>query len=185
LDGAHGINDDWKVLYTAEYAKQDDYKDGLSKIDAHYLKFGGGAQYQSWYARIDHEVLSSNRGRDGSLYAFQTPLGTNHLFQGWADLLVVTPNEGIKDTFLSFGGKVQGIQLLGEYHWIKSDKDFTTPAGPGTGDRYGKELNLSVAYTWNKWMGKLEYADFQEDDKYNAARKFDTEKIWATVMYTF
>ncbi|MDR2219673.1 MAG: alginate export family protein, partial [Methylobacillus sp.] len=40
LDGAHGINDDWKVLYTAEYAKQDDYKDGLSKIDAHYLKFG-------------------------------------------------------------------------------------------------------------------------------------------------
>ena len=180
-DGAHAVNPDWKVLYTAEYAKQDDYRDGNDNIDAHYLKLGGGAQFGTWYARVDHEVLSSNDGRS----AFQTPLGTNHLFQGWADLFLVTPNQGIKDTFVSFGGKVMDVQLTGEYHWINSDEDFTTPAGAGTGDRYGKELDLAAAYTYRKWMGKVEYARFQEDDVYSAARKRDTEKLWLTVMYSF
>jgi len=184
LDGARVINPDWKVLYTAEYAKQDDYKDGNDNIDSHYLRLGGGAMYGTWYARIDHEILSSNDG----LSAFQTPLGTNHLFQGWADLFLTTPNAGIKDTFVSFGGKVFDIALSGEYHVFKSDEDFTTPSGAGTGDKYGTELDLAAAYSYKKWMGKVEYAKFNEDDLLGATaatRKRDTEKLWLTVMYTF
>ncbi|HSI95525.1 MAG TPA: alginate export family protein [Methylophilaceae bacterium] len=185
-DGTHIINPDWKVLYTAEYAKQDDYKDGNDNIDSHYLKLGGGAMYGTWYARIDHEILSSNDG----LSAFQTPLGTNHLFQGWVDQFLVTPNAGIKDTFASFGGKVFGVALSGEYHIFKSDEDFTTPSGVGTGDKYGTELDLAAAYTYQKWMGKVEYGRFREDDELGATlaattRKRDTEKLWLTVMYTF
>lgn len=184
LDGTRVINPDWKVLYTAEYAKQDDYKDGNDNIDSHYLRLGGGAMYGTWYARIDHEILSSNDG----LSAFQTPLGTNHLFQGWADQFLVTPNAGIKDTFVSVGGKVFGVALSSEYHIFKSDEDFTTPSGAGTGDKYGTELDLAAAYTYKKWMGKVEYAKFNEDDLLGAAaatRKRDTEKLWLTVMYTF
>lgn len=187
LDGARVINADWKVLYTAEYAKQDDYKDGLDNIDAHYLRFGGGAMRGHWYARIDHEVLSSNDG----LSAFQTPLGTNHLFQGWADQFLVTPAQGIKDTFISFGGRILNVQLAGEYHWINSDEDFLTPTGIGKGDKYGKELDLAATYTHGKhWMGKVEYARFREDDIYGASlaaatRKRDTEKLWLTMMYAF
>jgi hypothetical protein len=188
-DGTHIINPDWKVLYTAEYAKQDDYKDGNDNIDSHYLRLGGGAQYGTWYARIDHEILSSN----DNLSAFQTPLGTNHLFQGWADQLLVTPNAGIKDTFVSFGGKVFNIALSGEYHIFKSDEDFRTVGDPTTaftGNKYGKELDLAAAYTYKKWMGKVEYAKFTEDDILGASaaaatRKRDTEKVWLTVMYTF
>ncbi len=184
LDGARMINPEWKVLYTAEYAKQDDYKDGNDNIDSHYLRLGGGAMFGSWYARLDHEILSSNDG----LSAFQTPLGTNHLFQGWADQFLVTPNAGIKDTFASFGGKVFGVALSGEYHVFKSDEDFTTPSGAGTGDKYGTELDLAAAYAYKKWLGKVEYAKFNEDDLLGAAaatRKRDTEKLWLTVMYTF
>jgi hypothetical protein len=185
-DGAHVLNPDWKVLYTAEYAKQDDYKDGNDNIDSHYLKLGGGAMFGSWYARLDHEILSSNDG----LSAFQTPLGTNHLFQGWVDQFLVTPNQGIKDTFASFGGKVFGVALSGEYHVFKSDEDFTTPSGVGTGDKYGTELDVAAAYTYQKWMGKVEYGRFREDDELGATlaaatRKRDTEKLWLTVMYTF
>jgi hypothetical protein len=186
LDGTRVINPDWKVLYTAEYAKQDDYKDGNDNIDSHYLRLGGGAMYGTWYARIDHEILSSNDG----LSAFQTPLGTNHLFQGWVDQFLVTPNQGIKDTFFSFGGKVFGVALSGEYHIFKSDEDFTTPSGVGTGDKYGTEIDVAAAYTYQKWMGKVEYGRFREDDELGATlaaatRKRDTEKLWLTVMYTF
>ena len=30
---------------------------------------------------------------------FDTPLGTNHAFQGWADLFLITPADGIRDVF--------------------------------------------------------------------------------------
>lgn len=182
LDGARKINDTWSGLYTAEYAKQDDYSGGDDRIDAHYYRLGAGAKYKSWFLRADHETLSSNDGD----YGFQTALGTNHLFQGWADVFVVTPRQGIKDTFLTFGGKpFEPITLLGEYHVIKSDEDFAKFSG-GTGDSFGKELDLAVTYTHNKnlWV-KAEYANFKEDDRAAAGRKTDIEKVWLTVMYTF
>lgn len=117
LDGSRKLNDDWRVLYTAEYAKQNDLDDSgkrtpaQGEVDAHYYKIGGGAGYGNWFARVDQELLSSNNGK----YAFQTPLGTNHLFQGWVDKFLVTPAQGIRDTFITAGGKVGDVTLLTEY----------------------------------------------------------------------
>ena len=186
LDGVRKINDDWKGLYTAEYAKQDDYKDGSDLIDAHYYKFGGGAMYKTWSLRVDQELLSSNDGK----YGFQTPLGTNHLFQGWADLFLATPRQGIRDTYVTLATSIEKAKLMAEYHDFKSDEDFTT-IGSKLADHYGTEFDFSVAYPFSdKLLAKLEYAKFNEDDVYGtsltaASRKPDTEKIWATVMYTF
>lgn len=182
LDGNRKINGNWKGLYTAEYAKQNDYSGGDDRIDAHYHRIGAGASYKNWLLRLDHETLSSN----DSQYAFQTPFATNHLFQGWADVFLVTPRQGIRDNFLTFGGKpIEPITLLGEYHIIKSDESFAEFGG-GTGDNYGKELDLAIMYTHNKnlWF-KAEYANFKEGDRAAAARKPDVEKFWLTVMYTF
>lgn len=187
-DGSHKINADWKALYTAEYAKQDNYRGGDSRIDAHYWRLGAGAGWGNWSARLDREVLSSNNG----LYGFQTPLATGHLFQGLEDSFLTTPKEGIEDTFLTLNGKVYDVQLSAEYHWLDSDRSFTS--GAGTGNRYGKELDLVAGYSYNKnWSGKLEYFSFKEDDIYGAnntpttiaARKRDTDKFLVTLMYTF
>jgi hypothetical protein len=201
LDGVHKLNDDWKGLYTAEYAKQTDYNGGDSRIDAHYYKLGGGAAYGNFTLRADQELLSSN----GS-YAFQTPFGTNHLFQGWVDKFLATPLEGIKDTFVTATYKYGDFTFFADYHLIDSDKDFHT-VGSGAltnGSRYGTEWNAAVTYNVNKnIMAKLEYGSFSEDDHYallataapannataianaNRGRVRDTDKIWATVMYTF
>lgn len=191
LDGVRKIDDNWKVLYTAEYAKQDDYAGGSPFIDAHYYKLGGGAMYDVWSLRIDQEKLSSNDGK----YAFQTPLGTNHLFQGWADHFLATPRQGIIDTFVTLSGSIQKAKLYAEYHVFKSDEKFQsfghTAARPNLGDKYGTELDVSVTYPFNdKLLGKLEYAKFNESDVYgttlqNAARKGDKEIVWVTAMYTF
>ncbi len=186
LDGARKISDDWKVLYTAEYAKQDDYRGGSSLIDAHYFKLGGGAGYGAWSLRIDHEKLSSNSGR----YAFQTPLGTNHLFQGWADVFLTTPRQGMEDTFITFAGSIEKVKLYAEYHVFKSDESYQSLDGQ-FGDKYGTEFDASVTYPFSKELtGKVEYAKFNESDVYgtslqNAARKGDKEIIWVTGMYTF
>ena len=94
-DGAHPFGEKFKLLYTAEYAKQDDYSDGDDKIDANYLHLGIAPKWGDWFVRADFETLSSNDGK----YAFQTPLGTNHLFQGWTDQFLTTPREGIRDLY--------------------------------------------------------------------------------------
>ncbi len=191
LDGAHKVSDDWKVLYTAEYAKQDDYRGGSSLIDAHYFRIGGGAGYGVWSLRLDHEKLSSNGGK----YAFQTPLGTNHLFQGWADHFLATPRQGMQDTFVTFAGNIQKAKLYAEYHVFHSDKDYETLGSTAIsrrfGDKYGTEFDASVLYPFtDKITGKIEYANFNESDVYGptlkgAARKGDKEMFWVTGMYTF
>lgn len=196
LDGTHPFNPNVRMHYTAEYAKQDDYSGGDKRIDAHYYKLGIGGGYDNFNMRIDQELLSSN----DNLYAFQTPYGTNHLFQGWVDKFLATPRSGIKDTFVTATYKLGDFLFFADYHLIDSDEDFNTVGG-GTatkGDRYGKEWNAAV--TWNidkNWMTKVEYGKYTEDDHYaptanvansvagNRNRIRDTEKFWVTAMYTF
>lgn len=186
LDGVRKVSDDWKLLYTAEYAKQDDFRGGSPLIDAHYFKLGGGAGYGAWSLRIDHEKLSSNGGK----YAFQTPLGTNHLFQGWADVFLATPRQGMEDTFITFAGSIEKAKLYAEYHVFRSDEKYQSLNGK-FGDKYGTEFDASVTYPFSKeLMGKVEYAKFNESDVYGtslkgAARKGDKEIVWLTGMYTF
>ena len=180
LDGARALSPEWKLLYTAEYAKQDPYKNGAATIDSHYARLGAGGQYGPWFARIDYELLSSNKGQS----AFQTPLGTNHLFQGWVDKFLTTPKEGIRDTFVTAGTKLGKATLLTEYHWFDSDVAFTS--GAGTATRLGREWDVSVTYPVSpQWMARLEYGRFTEGAQYTAARYRDTEKLWLTMMYSF
>jgi hypothetical protein len=182
LDGKSKLNDQWSALYTAEYAKQDDYKDGSDLIDNDYCRIGGGLSYGDWFLRVDQEKLSGNS--DGK--SFQTQLGTNHLFQGWADVFLATPGSGIEDTMFIAGGKFMGATLKAEYHFIDSDRKFNTIGG-GTGDQFGQELDLGVYYSFTKQLaGSLEYAKFTEDDKATGTgRKPTIQKIWVTAMYKF
>ena len=184
-DGAHKVNDSWKALYTAEYAKQDNYRGGNSVIDAHYWRLGGGAGLGNWSARLDREVLSSNNG----LYGFQTPLATGHLFQGLGDSFLTTPKDGIEDTFVTLNGKVLNVQLSAEYHWLNSDHNFTATGSLPNSSHYGKELDLVAGYSYDKnWSGKVEFFSFKEDELYGTAttsRKRDKDNFLVTLMYTF
>jgi hypothetical protein len=181
LDGARKLNDSWKLLYTAEYAKQQDFSGGDSRIDAHYYKLGAGAGFGNFTLRADQELLSSN----DSQYAFQTPFGTNHLFQGWTDKFLTTPKQGIRDTFISATYKYGDFGFYADYHWINADESFNKVGG-GTGNEYGTEWNASASYQYNKQVAtKLEYGRFSEQDQYAAARIKDTEKVWLTASYSF
>jgi hypothetical protein len=176
-DGGYPIAQNWKALYSAEYAKQDPYQDGDNRIDAAYEHFGGGAQWQEYFARVDYELLGSNGGK----YGFQTPLGTNHLFQGWADQFLTTPPQGIRDWYVSAGAPVWRVKLYGEYHWFKSDFG---------GIDYGQEFDFGATMpipALKGLLGKFEFAYFTEGDPLSptSARKRDTTKVWLTLIYNF
>lgn len=189
LDGAHPVNPNLRVLYTAEFAHQGSYQGGDSHIDANYYKVGGGIGVDNLSIRADQELLGSNNGT----YAFQTPFGTNHLFQGWVDKFLTTPKEGLRDSFLTAAYKYSNFVFSGEYHLFNSDTDFYKVGG-GMGNKYGTEVDAAVTYNYSKNIStKIEYGKFSEGDQYQATsassttsvRIRDTNKFWLTAMYTF
>lgn len=161
-----------KLLYTAELARQDSYAGGDGRIDASYSRIGAGAGFGKSFVRIDYDRLGSNAGA----YGFQTPLGTNHLFQGWADLFLTTPAQGIRDVYLTAGTVLWDVQFLTEVHDFRSDFGSI---------RYGSEVDLGASRAFTKQLtGKVEFAYFQESDRLaGTARKPDTTKIWVTLVY--
>ena len=163
-----------KLLYTGELAQQDAYAGGDSRIDASYSRIGAGVGFGKSFVRLDYDRLGSN----GGVYGFQTPLGTNHLFQGWADQFLTTPAQGIRDVYLSAGTTVGDVQLYTEVHDFRSDFGSI---------HYGSEVDFGATYAFMKQLtGKFEFAVFQEADQLaGTARKPDTSKVWFTLIYQF
>ncbi len=159
FSGGTKMNGDVKALYTAEYAKQGDYKEGASTIDADYKLIELGAEYSGITALLGYEVL----GADSS--AFTTQLATLHAFNGWADKFLATPANGLVDTYLSIQGKVAGIKLQAVYH------DFSSDIG---NDQYGSEIDLLAAKKLGKnYTLSAKYASYSAD-----TLSTDTDKFW-------
>lgn len=181
LDGMTG--DKLKWLYTAEYAQQSDYKGGTSTgagaIDADYMFGMFGVGVGKIQFKLNYELLSGN-----GTYAFQTPFATLHAFNGWADKFLVTPADGLEDTFLSIGGApLYAINFMAMYHKFKSDN---------LGFDYGDELDVSVGRKFGKVLLLLKYADYQGDkNALNTARNAgqaphnDKTIYWAQAEVSF
>ncbi len=162
LSGAQPVNDDVKVIYTAEYASQDDYKDGTMDEQGYYL-VELGAKYKGWLAKLSHEVQEG----DG-VSSFKTPLGTNHAYQGWADQFLTTPAQGLEDTYITVVGNLLGMKLVAAYH------DFETDEG---GLDAGSEIDVLLQKSFAKYYTVgVKFADYNADDEYAAT--VDTQKFW-------
>lgn len=154
---------DAKLLYTAEYATQD--QNNGSKPD--YYVVEGGVSVSGVTAKLGYEVLESDNG-----VGFNTPLATKHKFQGWADKFLATPGTGIEDLYVSVGTKVAGVKLLAVYHDYEAE---TTSAD------LGSEFGFVAAKKFGKNYGlSLKYADYEAGDTGT-----DTSKLWLTATAKF
>ena len=179
FDGGHPL-DGWRLLYTAEYANQSDYKDGASTVDADYTYGMIGADFKGVQVKLNYEIL----GGDG-VYGFATPLATLHAHNGWADKFLNTPRDGIRDAFVSVGGSPGwGVNLLAVYHDYSSDN---------LSYRYGSEWNLQASKKFEKNLTVLvKYADYNGDvNASNVARNAaaalsrDIRKLWLQAELQF
>ncbi len=162
LSGAQALNEEVKIIYTAEYANQDDYKDGIMDDQNYYLA-ELGAKYKGWLAKISYEMQEG----DGT-YSFKTPLGTNHAYQGWADQFLATPAEGLEDIYFTVVGNVFGAKLVAVYHDFETDK-----GGLDAGNEF--DILLQKTFKQHYTLG-VKYSDYDADNDYTA--KVDTEKFW-------
>jgi hypothetical protein len=179
LDGAYALSA-FKLLYTAEYASQSDYKDGASTVDADYHNLMLGAVFKGVTVKLAHEELSG----DG-VYGFATPFATLHAFNGWADRFLSTPRDGLADTSASIEGALFGVNWLLAYRDYESDN---------LGYDFGNEWNLLLAKKVMKNLTlSVKYAAYEGDkNTTNVARNappaalaFDVDKLWLSGEFTF
>ena len=160
------------VSYALEYARQRDYADNPLELSSEYYLAELGYTLSGVALKGGLEILGGDSGPDNR--AFQTPLATKHAFQGWADMFLTTPADGIKDSYLSASLPLLGGTLTGMYH------DYRAELGSS---HYGDEYNLSYARPIpgvKGLVGLIKAARYDADDLH-----VDTDKLWLQMQYSY
>lgn len=160
----HGI----KLLYDVGYSNQADYKNNLSNYALDRYNLILGASYEGVALKSGIELLDGNGAS-----AFQTPLGSNHDFQGWADKFTVTPDAGIRDIQASIDKSFYGVKFKFAYHY------FIEARGSG---KYGNEYDFLIEKRFGKHyqiLAKYAYYDaYNSQAAVNAGVEKNTQKLW-------
>lgn len=169
--GKQALNPSINLLYTLEYARQEDYGDNPVGYRADYYTWEGGLglPYEVTLT-VGQEVLEGDSTRTGRM--FRTPLATGHKFQGWADMFLATPDLGIKDSYAGATVVFRGITAAVVFH------DFRAEARNWS---WGEELDVSLSRKFGQYLtGMLKYADYRED-----GLAVDTKKVWVQLQLDF
>ena len=168
VNGKTPINDDLSLLYIAEYAEQE--KDAAAQYNTEYLNLEAGITLAGITAKLAYELQSSDNGNT----AFTTPLGTNHSFNGWADLFLSTPNTGLVDSAITFSSALLGPKIALTYHQFDSDVNNID---------FGNEIDLAVSKKFTEnYSGLFKLAKF--DGKAEGGKP-DTTKVWLQLQAKF
>lgn len=158
--------------YVAEFARQD-FERGAQEAEADYFLLEAGTTFGKVTAKLSYESL----GSDNAAYGFATPLATVHLFQGWADVFIATPAEGINDLYLTLGVPLAGGNFSFVYHDFEADEKTATVSD------LGDEIDLQWTRPFmDKYMFGIKYANYQQGD---LAARVDRQVFWTWVQLTF
>ena len=160
-----GIKDayNFKVRYTAEYATQRDVANNPVGFRASYWNLDAGVIFGDWDVGLGWEVLTGDAGGPGA--AFRTPLATLHIFNGWADVFLSTPDAGIDDRYLKFKGARGKASAQIRYHAFEAEDG---------GADFGHEWDVQIGYKLtNRLRGDLFLASYD-----GASGIADTDKLW-------
>jgi len=187
LQGDRPIQGKTRLLYVGEFAQQLDYGTNPNTISVSYLltelgvSFTVGDFLPSTAVKFSYEHLEGK----GGVNAFQTPLGTNHAFQGFADRFLVTPPDGIRDYFATFTLKfAENTQLIAAFHHFGADQDAYD---------YGDEVNVVLEHPFgDHFLAGVKYADYHADNNptnnlrnTQSGQAYDLSKFWVYLQYAF
>ena len=140
---------------SGEFAHQTNYANNPVSFRLNYWLGEAGANYGGLSGLVGYEVLEGN----GTI-GFSTPLATFHSFDGWADMFLTTPVNGLKDFYVK-----AAYVLPADVVDMKSltatliYRDFTTDnLTAGIGTEWDASLELAVDANASVLA---EYADYQ------------------------
>ena len=164
-----------KLNLAASFARQSNYKQNPLTYSADYFAAEGGIAYKGFAATVGFEQLGANAVTGRS---FQTPMATLHKFNGWADLFLTTPANGLQDVYggvtyaFAKGKALPGLNAAVTYHQFDSHIGSVS---------FGHEWDASVGLKLARGVNLLaKYADY-------TARGFgvNTRKAWLQVEFAY
>ncbi len=165
--GSTKIEDGLTLTYRAEVATQSDYGNSAFDYSTTYYIGELGANFGSFKVLVGYEVLGADNGQ-----GFKTPLATLHKFNGFADVFLGTPPDGLQDFYLSAGiTPAKGLTLGATYH------DFSADSG---GANYGTEFDFVAVYKFaDRFTGVAKYASYDSDGYRSDIDRFSIEVNFA------
>jgi hypothetical protein len=165
VNGPYRFNDDWSLVYTAEYAKQKNYGTNPNRVDANYYLGELGPGWRSFTFKAGYALLGGRSVTD----KLTTPLAPP--FNGWTDLFFNNPSggggNGLQARYLYANGPIRfldgavGTLIFYDYH---SDNLHI---------HYGKELDSSLAYKVkrisNRWEVGWRFGRYWSDQLFTPA----------------
>ena len=170
LKGAQDLGGGFAYKYRFEYARQTNYGDHPVDYEVNYVRVESGLGWSGLTTTLIYELLGSDNGTA----AFQTPLATGHVFNGFADVFLVTPDTGLQDFYVDVRYKMpkmdgplsalNGLLLIGQYHEFRSD----------VGDiDYGSEFDFySLLPLRDGFYAQFKYANYQAESFAMDRQKF-------------
>ena len=157
-----------------EYASQSDAANNPADYRESYIHGEGALGIGALTGKVGFEKLGGN-----GVSSFKTPLATLHKFQGFADVFLATPPEGLRDLYgtLSYNWRDApygaGVKVFATYHSFRSDV--------GAID-FGDEFDAGVAISFRKhWTAELKGAAYNG----GASSPADRHLIWASLRFQY
>jgi hypothetical protein len=197
--------------YALEYANQSDYGSNPLNYNANYyliegtmavpqLKMIPDLDFTAGYENLgnDSSVTSSVKGAP-KRFAFQTPLGTKHAFNGWDDMFLTTPAYGLEDIYIGTSAKIptmignSKVKVAATYHWYSSTEGSS---------KYGQEFDLVLnapislpksipmkgAFSFTTKYAHYTATDNSATDAFPIAKNGgnrDNDKLWVQLDYKY
>lgn len=133
LTGPYKLSDTLSLLYTLDYAHQSDHADNPASVSLDYYTLELGVDYKGHKAFVGYSVLEG----DGAV-SFRTPLA--HPFNGWTELFLNTPANGLEALYVTFTGPVPGVK---GFTYTATAYDYHADTG---GAHYGSELDAALEW---------------------------------------
>lgn len=161
------LNDEFSILFDGEYATQSEFGNSPDNFNLDYYLVDAGVKWNALSLKAGIEVLEGNGAR-----GFVTPLATLHKFQGFVDIFLNTPANGIEDRRVMVGYRFADVGGLGAVNLSVRYHDFDSDIG---NQDFGQEFDLvASANPWKNVTLRLKYGDFNSDILPDARRLFLT-----------
>ncbi|MEL7128444.1 MAG: hypothetical protein AAGK23_02765, partial [Pseudomonadota bacterium] len=163
--------------YQLSYANQSDFESNPNNFNSNYFLVEGTYGIGKFFGGGGVEFLGGDNG-----VGFSTPFATLHKFQGYADVFLATPGQGIRDGYakagINFGdiGPIKGLRFTAWYH------DFNTDDG---NIDIGEEFDFRL---WGKWgdVGlEIKYGNYFTNNTLPGVPGLDVERLFLFATYAF
>lgn len=183
IAGPWSLSDSIAIPFAFDIAQQSEYGGRTVEFSGDYLAAEGGISWKGLSAKLMYEQL----GSDDGLAAVQSPFATLHAFNGWADVFLNTPVNGLITKGLVIDGPIPGLPrvsgTIGAFQFESDENSLD----------YGSELDLQL--TWKPLATEKELllgakiAWFEGDDAFTGTRAYaaetDVSKYMVWTQYAF